>query len=433
MPVLSAADVATFAALAVLAGVFSFHLGSKLEPLTQLDFANFWFGADSPRVFANLTDRLSNHYRTSVHPLFSLLVASPILLATHGLQVPEFRAVLAALSVNAALVTGILYIVLRLFLPLLDAVLYSVLFLSSAAFIFWFGTPETFAWGGMSLLVALLIGAAAPFGRGWCTMVLASALTLSFTVTNWMGGLAAALVSQPLRRAVQASVYAFALVAVLTPVQYMVFPSAGKFLYAREEQHYLKRDLLEKGATNAANFWVGSLLASRPTLYPPYKDAQHGSLGSTNGDLAAVGRIAGIAWLALLGMGLWASVRDARFRSLKIALALMLAGQAALHLVYVDEPFLYAAHYLPLLIVLAALSSTTSLRLGALGLCVVALGAGAVNNLSQFNDSVELLHRLNGFPCAGTAQASAACARVGPDPSVHEAKPLEVQPRQGKP
>jgi hypothetical protein len=92
------------------------------------------------------------------------------------------------------------------------------------------------------VLVAILAAAAIPYGRWPAAVVVASAISLSITVTNWMAGLVAALLSQPWRQAIRLSIYAFALVALLTPVQYALFPTAGQFLNIRDEKRYVTAD-----------------------------------------------------------------------------------------------------------------------------------------------------------------------------------------------
>jgi hypothetical protein len=71
-------DIVLGGALALLAATLSLTLWGQVgDAIIDRQLQNFWFGADSPRVFENLTERLSDHYRTKVHPLFSLMVAMP--------------------------------------------------------------------------------------------------------------------------------------------------------------------------------------------------------------------------------------------------------------------------------------------------------------------------------------------------------------------
>src|ERR1700709_2350829 len=68
-------------------------------------------------------------------------------------------------------------------------------------------------------------------------------------------------------------------------------------------------------------------------------------------------------------------------------LLLTLAGQIALHLVYGEETFLYGLHFVPLLIALAALSTTTKAGKLAPWAALALAGFALANNLSVFNDA----------------------------------------------
>src|SRR5688500_2654165 len=75
----SRVDWFMLAVLAVCSACSAWLLGSQLTFLNLPDFNDTWYGADTARVFSNLTDRAGNHRRTSIHPLFSLIVATPLI------------------------------------------------------------------------------------------------------------------------------------------------------------------------------------------------------------------------------------------------------------------------------------------------------------------------------------------------------------------
>jgi hypothetical protein len=59
--------------LALGVGGVGYGLEQRLNPaLYDGITADAWFDSDIHRVVDNLTDRNSDHYRTNVHPLFSL-------------------------------------------------------------------------------------------------------------------------------------------------------------------------------------------------------------------------------------------------------------------------------------------------------------------------------------------------------------------------
>ncbi len=175
--------------LAILSACIAIVFSKSTLALTDPGSMDFWFGGDSPRVYLNLTSRFSDHARTSIHPLFSLLVSTPTIVLIKGFGMPAVDAVRLMCALVAAMTTVVLYITLRIIAFTLDAVLYTGLFLSSAAFMFWYSVPETFAWASLSVLVAVLLTALIPYGKWPAAVVLASAVSLSITVTNWIAGL----------------------------------------------------------------------------------------------------------------------------------------------------------------------------------------------------------------------------------------------------
>jgi hypothetical protein len=103
------------------------------------------------------------------------------------------------------------------------------------------------------------------------------------------------------------------------------------------------------------------------------------------GSGGAFGIAAVAGWLGLLALGLWGMARGAARP--RLAIGVVLLGQFTLHLIYGDEPFTYAAHYVPLLVVLAAFASATPARWIALGLAAVVVIAGGVNNVAMFKEA----------------------------------------------
>ncbi len=63
----------------------------------------------------------------------------------------------------------------------------------------------------------------------------------------------------------------------------------------------------------------------------------------------------------------------------------------ALHLLYGEETFLYALHYLPLLIASAALAALGRFRRIALILALIVLCVGGLNNLMKFRQAREIM------------------------------------------
>jgi len=84
--------------------------------------------------------------------------------------------------------------------------------------------------------------------------------------------------------------------------------------------------------------------------------------------------------------------RIAPHRPARAVLGLTFLGQLPLHLVYGSETFLYGLHFVPLLVVLAALSTQTPARPVALLLAGALVVTATTNNVTQFTKATSYLH-----------------------------------------
>ena len=227
------------AAVAALLSALNFgYLDPVLYGLLGIDF---WFQSDMARAFYNMTEAESSHYRASVHPLFSLIAYHGVLFVKCGIglfhEITSDQAVQLVMAAVAGTWTATLYTLLRLLsLWRFEAVLFSLLGAFSAASLFWFSVPETYSFGSVSILSALTVAAVhqrRALAEGW--FVLASTATLSFTITNWMAGLAAAFINLRIGRALRVTLITFASVYLLWLLEKHLFPTAGSFLNNREK------------------------------------------------------------------------------------------------------------------------------------------------------------------------------------------------------
>jgi hypothetical protein len=112
---------------------------------------------------------------------------------------------------------------------------------------------------------------------------------------------------------------------------------------------------------------------------------------SSPGSASVWGAFAVVLWTALLGLGLWSFFTIKQHRKFRIVLGLTLLGQLALHLVYGEETFLYAIHFIIFFIPLVAFSTLTRSRPLALILAgMLALSAG-VNNSLQLDKAIKFV------------------------------------------
>jgi len=70
-------DVVIVITLAAAAGFASYRSAQLIDPAIYSLFDQ-WFESDTKRIVQNMSDSSSNHYRTKVHPLFSLAAFPPV-------------------------------------------------------------------------------------------------------------------------------------------------------------------------------------------------------------------------------------------------------------------------------------------------------------------------------------------------------------------
>ena len=395
-------DILIAGLLMVFGGLELYHQMLQLNPLiiSNRQIQDVWFESDLPRVFANLTDRMSDNSRLSVHPLFSLLTfpfAKLLHVLLHTDLVTTARILIAMTS---ALCLGTFFTLLRLIgCRRLDAALLTILALVSAAGQFWLVSPETYVFGLFTILIAMIVVVLAQkqvFSPLWYVIV--SALTLSMTITNWMIGILATAMNFSWRQSRRITTDAFCLVVLLWGIQKMLFPSAAFFLGSREEG---RRVLLSGsggvlGVTQSFIFHTMVMPAIK-ILESGYSDTP--AIMHTQPSLVGSGSIWGIVavfiWAILLGLGGWALFTLKQQGRFRLFLGSAIAGQYLLHLVYGKETFLYSLHFLPLLIALVALSLLTRMRLLTLLLIGALIISAGINNTQQFQKAAAFLRRDN--------------------------------------
>ena len=249
------------------------------------------------------------------------------------------------------------------------------------------------------MLLGLLLAAVAeyrPVASGWYIAV--GALTLGVTVTNWMVGILAAIVNHPWKKSLLILVQTYLLVSALVVVQKLIFPefNAGflkLFLVAHNEVDTTGNLQLEYGGplTQVKCFIFDTIVL--PSIYLLKNKFAIGSKMSVAlsppGSASVWGSVAVVLWLALFSLGVWALVSLKAYKRFRLVLGLSLLGQLALEMVYGDERFVHSIHFLPFLIIVAALSTLTRARVLALILAAALVVTAGVNNTLQFNKALE--------------------------------------------
>ena len=367
-----------------------------------LQSMDFWFEADTVREVSNMTSRTDDHSRTSVHPLFSILTFVPVYLVQQTLAIPSLRAVLYVTSFLGGLWIGTLFILLRLLgCRKLDATIFTILGLSSASTIFWLPVPNSYTLGSWSIMLALMLLLSAEQGRfGASAYVIASAFTLSITVTNWLAGLLTTLARWPLKQAVQLSINAFCLVVLLWGAQKFIFPSAEFFIGSRKEAAWIHHPQSGTMQNIASSFAFHTLIAPELRFIDDDGYIQFGDDSfrlsqrlafqfSAPGSAGALGLVAVCLWFALLLNGLWRLATLGLHLRFRLVLAALLLFELSLHMVYGEETFTYSLNFAPLLIALAALGTLSTGRAVVLLLAGLLAVCAGINNWQQFHRAVE--------------------------------------------
>jgi hypothetical protein len=396
-------DILLVTILAIAAAFLSYGGARLINPVVyDRRTDDVWFQADIARFLAVATRSDAwEHIRTKVHPLFSLLAYSSVSILRE-IDLEPITAIRVMIAAVAALWISTLFVLLRLIgCPRFDAMLFSALAATSATAVFGFVIPDTYAFGSLSILLALVIVVVAQrktVSPLWYVFV--SALTLGMTVTNWMAGILATLVNHRWKRTLQITVIAFCLVVILWGVEKSIFPWASFFLYVSDSErvHFLLAPV-SGGPLHTIKSFVFHTMVMPSIAVVNYYRRPYWPVMATQPTLPGSGSLwGGVAvglWIILLGLGLWALFSIKQHRRLRIVLGLLLLGQLVLHIIYGEETFLYSLHFGPLLVILAALSTLTRKRRVVLVLVVALLVSAGINNGLQFARATEFVQCLS--------------------------------------
>jgi hypothetical protein len=229
-------DFILLLSLALLAGAVSYqNFQPSISPIFKQATIDLWFDADVWSILQDLTGQGAEHLRSSIHPLFPLIGYSLVYGLSKVFSLEPLAAVRWLMALMACLWSGGLFLLFRLMgCQRLDAYVWGVLACVSAASMFWFSVPETYAFAAPSILAALLLAAFAQRTKPQLWLyILTSAATLSITTTNWMVGLLATLITRSRKHFVIVTALALGLVILLTRVQDLILPNSVFFISRR--------------------------------------------------------------------------------------------------------------------------------------------------------------------------------------------------------
>lgn len=400
---MGARRLALEALVPLLLGVVAVFLLASLSArlpsaLYTPDGNDAWFQADLARALANMVDTRSNHYRTKVHPIASVLVHPVVVSLRAFWPGTDLQAAMRVVWTVAMLWVAGFYVLCRLLgSGRIASTCFAALAIGSAGFQFWFAVPETYSFSSLTLLVVLLVAAAAVHRPpGDRLLVFASVASLSITVTNWIAGLVLTIVQRPWRRALRITALAFVIVTLLAVVQRRVY-SFAKFFFmgSSEELEYVNLaragTLLDK---LAGIFWSPISVPRVMTEPQPAPDLNFVTVQlSAPGSGSTAGLVALALWTLLLLAGVWGLASAGRWRRFAAVLGVTLVAHACLHLVYGDETFLYAAGFLPLLLTLSVFAQRSPLGRFAPAVALAAAGFAAFNNIAMFDAAAQQLRQ----------------------------------------
>lgn len=348
-----------------------------------------WFQSDGWRAYDDMVAFSANHYRNSVRPLFSLITipATAAIMGLAGVKPIEAIWVFNGLCL-AAWASGI-YVACRVIgLHVIESVLAGLLALASAAALFWFIVPETYGLSSLCLVFAIVLAAVhvrRPVGNGWWIAV--GGLLAGTVITNWMVIVVLSAVLKPRRDALMISAASLVLMFGAWGVQKLVFPAPAAFpikMVARERAFVLHSDQGGIACKLAAELVSPMLAPVAHFIGGPERTGRHISVQCADVEKGGFSYlIAAWAWLALVAYGAWALCRSAQSRRFGLAVLATLGFQVLLHLIYGEETFLYALHFSPLLVVLAAGIFVAEKKRLAAAVVAALIVFAAFNNVQQ--------------------------------------------------
>lgn len=371
--------------------------------------SDMWFDADIPRAACMMFDRLAPQHQVSdKHPLLPAALHLPAFVLG---SVTDMSAV-ATIRIVAAIAGGVWTMVCYWWLRLLGsstmiALAFAALASASASAVFWSAVPEAHIVAASTLLLPLIAAAHPRIRQSATLMTIASAASLSITVTGWMSGVAAAWRRFGWRYGTQVLANALAAVSLLWVVQALWFPQSTFFLGRWDVGDDLSvprfTDLL---ATLAAIFSHSIVMPAFTISGEPGQATILSVQQSLPGTTGPIGVGATVCWAVMLGWGARQLLRGTDAN--RDLLVVVLCGQVALHLVFGDETFLFSPSFVPLLIGVASFAARGRNQPAVVVAVLLLTVSAGLNNARQFERAADMTHAqgsaltaVNGLPEPG--------------------------------
>lgn len=386
--------------LSSIAIIISMGLSSNCPDIFYIQ-NDVWYGADISRTYANMINSgVVSHYRTHVHPIFSLLIVPLIkILVFFGFSALNAAYILIALS--GAVVVSTLFLTLRFSgFGLISSLLGSFIFLSSGSFIFWWSVVETFPIGGASISIIFLL--IAMRNKSIWIWTIGAVFTLSITITNWAVGIIGSFLIHSRITAIKVLIISFAVVLSLYFFQIFILDIKSSHIDKtfEEEFNYIE---VPESLTNfstymniylyrSVTFFVYPAVVSKVIVSSTKNGKSLLEVRSEYFKYNVFGWVSIICWFTLLCGGIVKIFRKPKTGKLAKTLIIFILYQFLLHMFYGDGPFLYSSHYIAALVIMASYSLhgkyAKVFQLVAVIFCINAM----YSNLINFNHAIELLN-----------------------------------------
>ncbi len=367
------------------------------DAIDEEAWSHSWYYSDPWRVIeTQTTDR---QLRNNVHPFYGIVTNPPTraLMALTGLDA-HTAAMLLQHAIVFAMLLALATLLTRLNHNPLDVVLGALLVATSASLLFFTSVVETFAWGALSIFLALHILHRNEEDQppSVFAFVAAGMISLGMTITNWMSALIGLWwESWTKRTLVLGLTLAGAVIVIL--LQRLAFEDAPTpSIWLINETRYITIPGLDLLLNKLATILLYSQISPAPVVSPPldaiWSPPVLNMLQPLWGvKISLLGWLGWIAWAGLLLLAVfkfWSA--PSRARTVTVVLLFVLF-QCALHLLYGESPFLYALHFTPFLAVFALEAMrgiSTRAAWIARGLAATAIIAAVPSNLSAFDSSL---------------------------------------------
>ncbi|MEG4321325.1 MULTISPECIES: hypothetical protein [unclassified Microcoleus] len=398
------ADVWLVLSLIFFTGCTSFAAAQLVNPLV-FNVTDIWFDSDINKSFFRMSDSNYNHATISAHPLYALFSCLPILAILTIFHLEPITGIRAFISVVSGLFIGTIFILFRLLgYQKIDAAIFSILASITAAARFWFVVPESFLFGGETILLVYCLVTVADYRQlspYW--YMAANVLTVGITITNLMAGIIATISGNRWKQCLKIFAGAFVLFILLATIQKIFFPTAAlRAIFTRGAAE--QTDYLYWPSNISMVFKRYSVFLFHSIVMPSIEIINSNWVGSSGGQVLSIqtsgigsgggwGKVATVTWGGLLALGLYALFSVKQHPRLRLTLGLTLLGQLLLHTIHGFEIFLYSLHYAPSLVILVSLGVLTKLRPVVLGLALILIVTAGINNAVQFSNAVDILQR----------------------------------------